>query len=273
MGKFDGILLASDLDSTLLNGCRRISEGNLRAIEYFEREGGQFTYVTGRTPFGAQVILDQMTPRIPFGCLNGGGIYDAGMKKYVWRAELDSQAEALIDFVRERFPEVGIELCGFDTAWVLRRNYLVDEHMALENLHFSDAAWSDVAEQGIAKVLLMTEADGIAELARALSAHPLASHFSFVQSAENYYEILPLGAGKGALLCRLAEMRGISPDKTVAVGDNQNDVSMIRAAHLGVAVANATTVAKNAADLVLDVTNEQDAIAHLIARLEREISL
>ena len=273
MGKFDGILLASDLDSTLLDSRRRISEGNRRAIERFEREGGFFTYVTGRTPFGTQVILDQMTPRIPFGCLNGGGIYDAGAKQYVWRAELDSRAEVLINFVRERFPEVGIELCGFDTAWVLHRNHLVDVHMRVENLHFADAAWSDVADQGIAKVLLMTEADGIENLARALNAHPLASCFSFVQSAEHYYEILPQGASKGALLCRLAEMLGVSPDKTIAVGDNHNDVSMIRAARLGVAVANATTVAKNAANLVLDVTNEQDAIANLIARLDREITL
>ena len=268
MGKFDGVLLVTDLDSTLLNRCRRISEGNRRAIEYFEREGGLFTYVTGRTPFGTKVILDQMTPRIPFGCLNGGGIYDANANQYVWRADLDPQAEKLIDFVRERFPEVGIELCGFDAAWVLRRNHIVDEHMALEGLRFADATFGEVKDLGIAKVLLMTEADRIEELAEALSSHPLSSEFAFVQSAEQYYEILPRGASKGALLLRLAEMLGISRGKTVAIGDNHNDVSMIRAARLGVAVANATPPAKSAADLVLDVTNEQDAIAHLIAHLE-----
>ena len=268
MGKFDGVLLVTDLDSTLLNRCRRISEGNRRAIEYFEREGGLFTYVTGRTPFGTKVILDQMTPRIPFGCLNGGGIYDANANQYVWRADLDPQAEELIDFVRERFPEVGIELCGFDAAWVLRRNHIVDEHMALEGLRFADATFGEVKDLGIAKVLLMTEADRIEELAEALSSHPLSSEFAFVQSAEQYYEILPRGASKGALLLRLAEMLGISRGKTVAIGDNHNDVSMIQAAKLGAAVANATSPAKSAADLVLDVTNEQDAIAHLIAHLE-----
>ena len=268
MGKFEGVLLVTDLDSTLLNGCRRISEGNRRAIESFEREGGLFTYVTGRTPFGTKVILDQMTPRIPFGCLNGGGIYDANANQYVWRADLDPQAEKLIDFVRERFPEVGIELCGFDAAWVLRRNHIVDEHMALEGLNFADATFGEVKDLGIAKVLLMTEADRIEELAEALLSHPLSSEFAFVQSAKQYYEILPRGASKGALLLRLAEMLGVSQSKTVAIGDNHNDVSMIRAARLGVAVANATPPAKSAAELVLDVTNEQDAIAHLIAHLE-----
>lgn len=271
MGKFDGILLATDLDSTLLDAGRRISEGNRRAIEYFEREGGFFTYVTGRTPFGTRVILDQMTPRIPFGCLNGGGIYDANANQYVWRAELDPRAEELIDFVHARFPEVGIELCGFDTAWVLCRNRIIDEHMALERLDFADATFGEVKDRGLAKALLMTEADRIGGLAEAIASHPLASEFAFVQSAEQYYEILPRGASKGALLSRLAGMLGISPDKTVAVGDNHNDASMIRAAHLGVAVANATPPAKDAADLVLDVTNEQDAIACLIARLESDL--
>ncbi len=273
MGKFDGILMVSDLDSTLLDNHRRISDGNRRAIERFEGEGGVFTYVTGRTPFGCRVILDQMTPNAPIGCLNGGGIYDAKAEKYLWRAELDPRAEELIAFVREQFPDVGIEVCGFDNAWVLHRNHIIDEHMELEQLCFADATWSEVADRGIAKVLLMTEADRIGELAKAVSSHPLATRFAFVQSAEQYYEVLPQGTGKGLLLCKLAEMLGISSDKTVAVGDNHNDVSMIREAHLGVAVANATPTAKAAADLVLDVTNEQDAIAHLIERLERDLSL
>ena len=273
MGKFDGILIASDLDSTLLDNSRRISDGNRRAIEQFEREGGTFTYVTGRTPFGCRVILDQMTPAAPIGCLNGGGIYDANAGEYLWRADLDPRAEELIAFVREKFPDVGIEVCGFETAWVLHRNHIIDEHMVLERLRFAEATWAEIAHRGIAKVILMTEADRIGELACALSSHPLAPHFAFVQSAEQYYEVLPKGTGKGLLLCKLAELLGISPDKTVAVGDNHNDVSMIRAARLGVAVANATPAAKEAADLILPVTNEQDAIAHLIGRLESDLSL
>lgn len=268
MGKFKGILMASDLDSTLLDSKRRISDVNRRAIERFEAEGGIFTYITGRTPFGCRVILDQMTPNAPIGCLNGGGIYDARAGKYLWRAELDPSAEELISFVETRFPEVGIEVCGFDNAWVIKSNRIIEEHMALECLHYEDATWSEIADRGIAKVLLMSEADRIGALAEAISRHPLSDRFAFVQSAEQYYEVLPRGTGKGLLLCKLAELLGISPDKTVAVGDNHNDVSMICAAHLGVAVANATQPAKDAADLVLPVTHEEHAIAHLIERLD-----
>ena len=109
------------------------------------------------------------------------------------------------------------------------------------------------------------------ELMQAVKAHPLAERFDFVQSAPPYYEILPKGVSKGSVLLRLADLLGISRSRTVAVGDNNNDLSMLQAAALGVAVANATSQAKAAADLVLESTNEEDAVAELICRLEEHL--
>ena len=51
MGKFDGILICTDLDGTLYKNDKTISEKNKAAIEYFKREGGSFTFVTGRLPY------------------------------------------------------------------------------------------------------------------------------------------------------------------------------------------------------------------------------
>ena len=51
MKKFDGILICTDLDGTLLNGDSAVSKENLDAIEYFKAEGGIFTFITGRMPF------------------------------------------------------------------------------------------------------------------------------------------------------------------------------------------------------------------------------
>ena len=50
MGKFDGMLICTDLDGTLLEKNRSISEENHNAIEYFKSEGGIFTFITGRMP-------------------------------------------------------------------------------------------------------------------------------------------------------------------------------------------------------------------------------
>ena len=62
MGKFDGILLVSDLDGTLLTNDKRLSEENREAIDRFVEEGGIFTFATGRTTYGMRVVLEQYTP-------------------------------------------------------------------------------------------------------------------------------------------------------------------------------------------------------------------
>ena len=270
MGKFDGILLVSDLDETLLTKDKRISDGNRAAIQRFTSEGGTFTYVTGRIPVGMQAVLEQMTPDVPVGCINGGGIYDPKTKSYVWSAKLDPAAEMLVDFVYKEFPDVGIELCGYYEAWFLRMTPLTEAHRQIERIPYVTAAYQEVADR-LSKVVLVIEADRLKCVADALQKHPVADQFDFVQSTSQYYEILPKGASKGTLLLRMADLFGIDRRRTVAVGDNNNDLSMLQAAGLGVAVANATPYAKSAADLVLDRTNDEDAIAELIERLEREL--
>jgi hydroxymethylpyrimidine pyrophosphatase-like HAD family hydrolase len=57
MGKFDGILLLSDLDGTLLSGTRVISPENLEALRYFMAEGGRFSVATGRSKPGMEHFL------------------------------------------------------------------------------------------------------------------------------------------------------------------------------------------------------------------------
>ena len=81
MGKFDGILICTDLDGTLLGSDRKISKENIEAIEYFKSEGGLFTFITGRMPCLVNDIYNAIKPNAPFGCINGGGIYD-GKAKY-----------------------------------------------------------------------------------------------------------------------------------------------------------------------------------------------
>ncbi len=270
MGKFDGVLLVSDLDGTFLTGEKSISRGNREAIQRFAAEGGAFTYITGRTPVGCHLIFEQMTPRFPIGCINGGGIYDPATKSYLWSLKLDPAAEELVRFVFSRFPHVGIKLSGFHHAWFYRMNPRTEELRAIEGVPSLYATYADVADQ-LGKVVFVTEADELDELANALHSHPLAERFDFIQSSSYYYEILPKGASKGDLLLRMADLIGIDRGRTVAVGDNNNDISMLRNAAYGVAVANATPLAKNAADLVLDHTNDEDAIAELIDRLECQL--
>ena len=83
MGKFNGYLIGSDLDGTLLRKDKSISDENKAAIEYFKSEGGIFTFFTGRLPIGARPVLDMITPNGYVGCANGAGIFDPADEKII----------------------------------------------------------------------------------------------------------------------------------------------------------------------------------------------
>ena len=67
MKKFEGMILACDMDGTLLDSNHRISPKNQQALDYFVEEGGRFTLATGRT-FRA---IQQYIPQLPFNAPSG----------------------------------------------------------------------------------------------------------------------------------------------------------------------------------------------------------
>ena len=90
MKKFEGILICTDLDGTLLRDDGTISEENLTAIKHFKENGGIFTFITGRMPYFVSDIYTKIEPNAPFGCINGGGIYDHRTQKYIWTHTMPS---------------------------------------------------------------------------------------------------------------------------------------------------------------------------------------
>ena len=70
-----------------------------------------------------------------------------------------------------------------------------------------------------------------------LKAHPLAKKFDFIRSEKTLYEILPKGIGKGVSIINLCKHLNIDVDKTIAIGDYNNDISMFEAAEIGIAVS------------------------------------
>ena len=267
MGKFDGILICTDLDGTLYGNDKSISSENREAIEYFKSEGGYFTFITGRMPYYSKDAYEAVSPNVPFGCINGGGVYDGERGEYIFQRALEKEYTELVRFIDENFPEVGIQLCCFDRTCFAKENDVTVRFREITGLHYISCDYRNFDEL-VGKVLFCTD-DGekMREIARALSAHELAGAFDFVRSERTLYEILPKGTHKGVSLVKIAEHLGLDMSRTVAVGDYDNDVYMLRWAGCGVAVANASRSALDAAD-VITVSNEESAIARVIYEIE-----
>ena len=263
MGKFDGILFCTDLDGTLLKNDKTISAQNKEAIEFFKREGGLFTFVTGRMPYYSLEAYRAVAPNAPFGCVNGSGVYDGEARQYVWTLELQKSAMELVSCIDERVPGVGIQIVAFEKTFFLKENRTTEIFRRLTGVPNVTCTY-DSLPSSIAKVVFCVEREEeIGAIEETLKAHPLALDFQFVRSERMLCEILPKGIHKGVALAKLAEHLGIDKAKTIAIGDYDNDVGMLQTAGLGIAVSNASKAALAAADLVT-VSNEEHALAKVI---------
>lgn len=267
MKKFDGILIATDLDGTLLRNDKTVSRENLRAIEYFKENGGIFTFVTGRSSVVVGYIYDLIRPNAPIGCFNGGAVIDMEKGEFFSRNEISPDVIELVRLVDSKMPDMSIQLCGFENSYFCKTNDSMERHIITGRFRDLRCHYEEV-EEPLAKVLFAHSDEAeILKLRKLLESHPLAEEFQFVRSDFEYLEILPKGLSKGENLAEIAKIMGVDIKRTIGVGDNENDISMIEKAGIGVAVGNASACAKNAADIIT-VSNEENAIARIIRDLD-----
>ncbi len=267
MGKFDGMLICTDLDGTLLKNDKTVSRENIEAIEYFKREGGFFTFVTGRMPYYIGDILKMIKPNAPIGCVNGGGLFDHIAKEYIWKSTMPKNILEIIRCVDENFPDVGIQVCTFDKTYFSKENTTMERFRKITKVENTVCHYQEVKDP-IAKIIFGSDSDEeLAKIKETLEAHPLSEEFYFIRSAKTLCEVLPKDISKGTTVKKLCEKLGIDINKTIALGDYNNDISMFEAAKIGIAVSNACDDALKAADFVT-VSNEENALASVVCDLE-----
>lgn len=267
MKKFDGILICTDLDGTLYKNDKTISEENKAAIEYFKAEGGFFTFITGRMPYYSSDAYEKVRPNVPFGCNNGGGLFDGEHGDYVWSTPMPDGAIELIKSIDEKFDNVGIQICCPYTTYFVKEADTTVDFRKRTGLPKINCHYSEVNEP-ISKVIFSTDVEReLFDVEKTLKAHPNAYKFDFVRSERRLFEILPKEVDKGLALRKLTEHLGIDVRKTIAVGDYNNDIGMFKAARYGIAVSNACPDALFSADIVT-VSNEEHAIAKIISDIE-----
>lgn len=269
MGKFDAILLCSDMDDTLLTTDKRISAENKAAIEYFMSEGGSFAFATGRVPMGARLALDYIVPNTPIICFNGAGIYDFRGEKLLWSRSLDKKAVAVVEMVEKSMPQAAIEVCTKDKVYCCRSNEIIRKQFEIEKFDDNYADFRNISEDWI-KAIFMVKSDELPALKALIAESEFADCYNYIQSSPNYYEMLPKGASKGDAMLELAKILGIAPERTIGVGDNENDITMVSMAQIGVAVANAVPAVRDAADYIT-VDNNHDALKAVIESVEKGI--
>ncbi len=272
MGKFDGVLLATDYDDTLMPfGCHALSAGNLQAINYFCSEGGRFTLSTGRDLRSYQSIRPIVPVNAPVVLSNGAVIFDAQQENILYQCELPLDFRADLAKLMTCFPEIGIEVHRDDCIYVVRHNAGVQAH--LDNIAAAVVpAELDTLPPVCTKIALIAPiCFEETPLSRAIAAYCAATWPQKYEAALSHgiLDLSPAGVHKGSGVLQLCELLQLSPSQLYCIGDNWNDLPMLRCCAQGFVPASARPELLQAPNLSVVPACSADAVAAVIAWLDR----
>ncbi|MBR2839524.1 MAG: HAD family phosphatase [Kiritimatiellae bacterium] len=274
-------IVALDLDGTLLDSEKRLSPRNRAALERVAARGVHVVPTTGRF-FGMMPEVVRDLPFVRYAItINGAQVYDRAEDRALVREEMPVD-EAV------RIMEM---LDGFDVIYDCYRNnwgwmtaalkakaaeYVPDEHYLRIVREFRRPVpelkahlRETEAEGGVQKVMLFSRNDDPSAAALAAIRREAAVRFPSIRVTASTWNDLELNsdaANKGNALRRFAESLGLTLENCMAFGDGLNDLSMIEAAGVGVAMANAVPEVKAAAGRVT-LSNDDDGVAAVLEEL------
>ncbi|MEH6819988.1 MAG: HAD family hydrolase [Dietzia psychralcaliphila] len=291
------LLVATDIDGTLVDRNDRIPAANRAVIAELVADGATFVLATGRPPRWLSQVVDQL-PVAPLAvCANGAVVMDTASGEFLSTRLLEAEALAAIDEVlRDRLPGSGIaaERLGVDAAdreFVASPDY---EHAWIQPEHL-EVGHSEVLARPVLKLLARVPGMPSADMVEALrgEVHHLAD--VTYSTTDGLIEFAARGVTKASGLAELAAGLGrqsrarpgagesgtaretlasstalgtLAPGAvpvTVAFGDMPNDLEMLRWADHGVAMGNAIPVVHAAADEIT-LTNDEAGLAHVLRR-------
>lgn len=103
-------MLVSDMDDTLFDSRKHISDRNLNAIWEFQKKGGLFTVATGRSVIGLRPYQQMINIQMPVILYNGSCIYDYQKRQMVWVKQLPECIKAYVKELALEFPNLGIQI-------------------------------------------------------------------------------------------------------------------------------------------------------------------
>lgn len=289
-------ILFSDLDGTLLTDDKRISDVDMAAIERMLAAGHKFLITTGRPLFSAKLLAQKygfFKPGFFLVSFNGGLIYDCGTGESILTRNISVDDAKFImdeahrngfhahtyagDFVISEYETQQLK----DYCKIMQMDYLIVDDIREYFRELSEDSGvvpkapinvvvrpaDGACVQAPIKVNVITPLDHSSLLDFRTEMRKTTEGKLFdVFSKPEMLEFSGLKTNKGDAVRFMAEYYGVPLSETIACGDEENDCPMISAAGVGVAMANASEIAKSCANYITDRDNNHGGIAEVIEK-------
>lgn len=268
-------LLAIDIDGTLVNSRDELTPATRDALILAGRSGIHVVLATGRRYSRTLHLVEPLAIEVPLVTASGALVKDPHTHRTLYRAEFGPGIlEAALEIVGRRGFEPILYADTFSDGFdyyqpcIETRSAELGEYLRLN----PDCGryWERAVVEpppgvfggfmmGTKEQMLALECDLLEALGDGISTHVLRSP----RYAGFMCEIAPGGVTKWSAVLRMADEWGIREDEICAVGDDVNDIQMIRAAGLGVAMGNALPEVKAAADRIAP-THDDDGLVSVV---------
>ena len=272
-------LLFTDLDGTLLDDAKNISDDDMTAIHAMINAGHKFVMTTGRPLTSVKHIAEKygfLKPGYFLVSFNGGLIYDCGTGESILTRRISvNQVKFIMDEAHKRGMHAhtyagDLVVSEYETEQLktycrlMKMDYVVVDDI---RTYFGENGPINVVVKPPIKVNIITpfEHSSLVEF-RAEMRKTTADKLFDVFSKPEMLEFSHLLSNKGEAVRYMAEFYHEPIENTVAVGDEENDCPMIEAAGVGVAMSNASPAAKAVADYVTERDNNHSGIAEVIEK-------
>ena len=256
-------IIALDVDGTLLNDDHCLTARVRESVRAAARGGAEIVLCTGRGRTGALAVLDELGLAGTMITHNGASIVESDARSVLFEKAIPTRlVRRYVDFLQAR----GIHY-DMNTSFDLFVNRLGEEAALMyESLR--------------ARPILRPETEGLPEGMVKLSVYAPEAllddvesiwrqwghELQCIRSGTHFIDIQHAEATKGNSLEQLANLRGVPREEVLAIGNYYNDIGMLAYAGRGVAMGNAPTEVKAAAD-EMTAGNNEDGVALVLERL------
>jgi len=259
-------LLAVDLDGTLTDSEKKITSRTREALQEMQEAGHILALATGRPEPGVMPLAQELELKKYGGYViacNGGLIVDCKTWEKVYEKTLPRELVAeIFDFAEE----LGIGIYTYASRGIVAgsRHDRYMEYAShinhLEIIHPDNPM--DLVTEPAAKCMGTVPEEFAPEVKEKLRER-FGDRITILRSEPFFVEMIPKGVDKAQGIAVLLERLGLAREDVIACGDGFNDISMVKYAGLGVAMANAQDSVKEAADVVT-LSNDEDGVARVI---------
>lgn len=261
-------LIAMDLDGTLNNDEKRITEKTLNALLEAQKKGIRLALASARPSPGLYKERDILQMAENGGILmsyNGGRIVEAGTGKVLFETAMDVEtARSVLKFL-EKLSVTPILDDGVQFYVTDPEGYKVQYECwnnQMECVRVDDLA--EYLSFAPVKILMSVQRSQLPAVQEKITTF-LPESLTVVQTAPFYLEVIPKTINKGQGVRDICKMLGLHTGEVIAFGDAANDIPMLEAAGMGVAMGNAQQPVKDAADFVT-TSNNEDGIAYALEK-------